>query len=498
MLVDLSSQVVADGAGDLPDWIKVAGSRITVSGDPTLDRQTYVAITPGHIQVSTDLRPLVAGLRGRPEVSDEGVSHLLGTGFTPLPTTIYRNIWRAGAGDRLSMDASGDPGSVAASNSYPWMSANSRQDAVPDAARLLELIVGSVDRRVSDSGGVLMMSAGLDSVALAVAIAELGYDIPCVTYRADEGNREHEFAAQFCRKLGLSHQTVEMPRDRHSIRRLLTSFFASSVMPSADHAMIPFVVTLEASGVVKGAVIDGSGNDGYMGYVTSKRRKVKRALRVRGKTMQRIVARSSKVDSRINYLARSRSAAAWPGRNLRHHEISKVYAAAVDPEVRWREEDRRLAGWSDHDRAEANMVRQLEGARTLEKVRLAAAAMGMTPVLPFCDSAIAEYVFHLPEASRYGGGHEKLLLRQILNDRLGYEESGVQSGFFAFDGASFFSRHADFVRDEIRSCTLWRREIGPMVDGWLDAVEQRPFLFHGLLNLFAVSGWHNHSRYLKV
>jgi len=55
----------------------------------------------------------------------------------------------------------------------------------------------------------------------------------------------------------------------------------------------------------------------------------------------------------------------------------------------------------------------------------------------------------------------------------------------------------DFVREEILSCDLWLPEVESMLNGWLAVLPKRPFLFHSLLALFMISGWHNHSVHLQ-
>jgi hypothetical protein len=502
VLVDISHDRHRAADAAFPSWISDAGKGTLVRGDRSLGRETFVGTRGKRAVVGTTLQEVIhdLGQGDGATVSPVAVSHLLGTGFVPLPHTAFDAISRIGAGDEAQVSFDEGEPTIVVNTDYPWMTANSRQDAEPSTDRLYELIMSSLQRQLDACGrqGLLMLSSGKDSVTLAIALADLGYDVPCVTYRASRDNNEPEHAAAFCRKLGLEHETVEMPADPAAVRRQLTAFFESAVAPCADHAVIPYIVTVAASGVASGGIIDGGGNDGYMGYIPSQRRRKKRAFRIRGQRMQELAARMTKIDSRVNYLARSRSAAAWPGRNMRFHEIAPIYPMAVDPADKWRETDRELAGMPDIDRAIANMIRQIEGARTPDKVRLVAQTLGIDALLPYCDPALADYFFHLPLAARYDerSRTDKILLRQLLRERIGYESELVGERFFEFDGAPFFIANAEFVRDEIYSCELWEPAVRPLVDGWLEALPQRPFLFHALMSLFMTSGWHNHSPYV--
>jgi len=141
---------------------------------------------------------------------------------------------------------------------------------------------------------------------------------------------------------------------------------------------------------------------------------------------------------------------------------------------------------------------QTESARTNPKIHLAAHARGLKPLLPFCNEGIADYYFNLPEANRFdrSSGTNKLLLRQLLHDSIGYDPSEVGTNHFQFEGSAFLLSQEQFVRDEILSCALWLPEVEPMLDGWLKALPKRPFLYHSLLALFMLSGWHNHCVFL--
>jgi asparagine synthetase B (glutamine-hydrolysing) len=348
--------------------------------------------------------------------------------------------------------------------------------------------------------GLLMMSSGKDSVAIAVALAELGRHPRCVTFKAADDDNEHVFAAEICNRLGLEHKAVEMPSDPTSSAASLVRFFEASPSPTADHAAIAYAFTLATSGVTEGACLDGGGNDPYMGYVIAGDTRKKVRYRIRGRRVAAAVKRLVPVDSPVNYLARSAAASLLPGRNPRHRETRRFYADAVDTDSFWYRESRAFRGEGLAEGLAVSRLRHTEAGRSHLKTRLAARAFGLEPVLPFCDADVADYYFHLPEASRYdrAAGTNKVLLRELLADRIDYDPVRVGDGYFRFDGARFMATHIEFVRDEIRSCELWGPSVGEMTDAWLDAISQRPLLWHALFPVFMLSGWHNHSRFVPA
>jgi hypothetical protein len=144
--------------------------------------------------------------------------------------------------------------------------------------------------------------------------------------------------------------------------------------------------------------------------------------------------------------------------------------------------------------------RHIVPAGSMQKQRLAANAFGLGSALPWCDDDVADYYFNLPEAQRYdlSSGKNKLLLRTMLLRYLDYDADAIGKHYFEFDGATFIERNMEFVVSEIDSCSLWDSRGLLQVHGWLDRIGSRPLLHHALLTLFMVSGWHNHSRYLRL
>lgn len=476
-----------------------------VVGDVSGQNETYVRQLPDRVIVASQLDELLPLLRSAghaAEIAPAGVSHILHDGLVPLPSTVFAGMYRLSVGDRAEVRLTGAALEIRTECDYPWLPSLSREDEEPDVDRLHALTVASVERRLANvpGDGVLMMSSGKDSVAVAIALAELGKHPTCITFKAGEDDFEHIVAAEFCRQLGLEHKTVEMPTDRAVTEASLIRFFESSPVPTADHAAVAYVLSLATSGVTEGACIDGGGNDPYMGYVMTADLKKKLRYRIRGRRLAGGLKHLLPVDSPVNYLARSSAAALLPGRNPRRRETSRFYPEAVSTDDFWYRESRLNSEESLAGALTMSRLRHTEASRSHLKSRLAAAAFGLELVLPFSDSAIADYYFHLPEEARFdkASGTNKVLLRQLLAERIDYDPALVGDSYFRFDGARFMDTHSEFVRNEIQSCALWSDSVGDMVDSWFDNIERRPLLWHALFPVFMVSGWHNHSRFVRA
>ena len=144
-------------------------------------------------------------------------------------------------------------------------------------------------------------------------------------------------------------------------------------------------------------------------------------------------------------------------------------------------------------------VRHTGPGGTLRKQKLAANAIGMDSALPWCGDEIADYYFNLPESERFdlATGKNKILLRRPLLRYLDYDVDAIGKHYFSFDGAKFIQQNMDLVRGELDECSLWEDGGLPVIHGWLDRIDSRPLLYHALITLFMISGWHNHSRYLN-
>jgi len=502
MLFDFSAQDIRNGRlpANAPDWLAAGSDGLTVAGDRVSYRESFAWTSDDRVLIATQLEELLPKLDDEaigPEVSPFGISQTLNYGIVPLPSTVYRSVQRLGPGDTLTLTCDAGQVDTSLAYTYPWLFPLSREDQVPSTTKLRELIATSLDKQLDAAGGtgMLMLSSGKDSVALALALADGGHtSIPCVTFQSGPDDDEHVYAAELCERLGLEHHTVQMPDDGRTTEAALLHFFEHSPLPSVDQATIPYAIATHTSGLQRGGIIDGCGNDGYMGFLPLSRTRTKYALRVRNRHLATTIRGLIPHDSPMNYFTRSRVATFLQGRMFRHKETRRFYGDAIDTEDHWYQMSSDLADLELLDFIGASEVRLTDTAVSNAKVYLAAHARGLVPVLPFCDEAIADYYFNLPAAHRLDESSRtnKILLRQLLSEAIDYDPAEVGSNHFQFDGTSFIQENERFVRDEILSCDLWLPQVEGELNTWLDQLPSRPFLFHSLLTLFMISGWHNH------
>lgn len=499
---DLSSESVPDSWSK---YIRADANGLTVTGDRTAYRELYLHCGSERGAIATDLGDLLDWMHrnGLPTpLNPFSVSSLLNLGCIPLPHSEFQDVSFLSMGDTARVTEADGSLALELSHHYPWTSDLSKEDRRADEATLLQLLTRSTERQLAEAGneGILMISSGKDSPAVALALAEGGFDdIRCVTYSSGPDDPEPPVARAICERLGLEHEVVEMPTDPAHVADTLTRFFEASARPGVDLSQIPYALAIAAAMPATGALIEGGGNDSYMGFPITGHDLTKMRFRIRGRQLVSLVQRLTPVDSKLNYLARSRSEATFPGRMLRHNETTRFYPDAVDTRPFWYEASRETRHHDLLDLFAVTSERHGEPGQTMQKQRLAAKANGLVPVLPWCDADIAGYYFNLPEPDRYDlkTGTSKILLRRMLYRYLDYDADAIGKHYFSFDGAAFIQSNMEFVRSEIDRCRLWDPAGLPMVHRWLDAIESRPFLYHSLLTIFMISGWHNHSRFLS-
>lgn len=505
MLIKLSLRDIESGASP-SGWsshIIAAEHGLRLQGDDTGLVALYLHRHPSCVTVSTDLPLLLDDLGGRgiaPGVSPAGVSHLLHDALVPIPNTVYQDIHFVGLGDRCDLRAADGSAKLTFSNAHPYFLENSAEDRTADAKHLLQLLTQAVTRQVETCrDSFLMLSSGKDSSALALALAEAGYrDFPCVTFQSDDDDGEHVFAAALCRRLGLNHETVDIGAGDGRTRELLTAFFTRTSLPCGDFAQIPYALCAAAVGGSVRGVVDGSGNDCFLGDLPSRNERIRFRLAIGSGPIAGMIEKCLHPDSVLNYFLRSRSASILPGRTFRPIDTRAFYPGSVDTAKWWSDLNRQSRHLGAIEIRNSPVMRHVDQAAILLKVRLAAESRGLNVLLPFCDRDVIDYTFNLPERERFdrSTGTNKLLLRTMLKRFIDYDADAIGKRWFKFDGAKFLLDHREFVLDEITGCRLWNARISELAEQWMRRLEHKHFMYHALLPLFMLSGWHNHSRFV--
>ena len=455
--------------------------------------RVHVFTGPDLCLVSDKARELLDDLERRgiqPELDPVGISEFIHHGFVFAPRTVRRDVLELGEGDRLIVS---DDYGYGTTCEWPWLGARSRQDQVASTDQLLELLTQAVRRSVGARPATLMLSSGKDSVALALAAREAGLDdMRAITFESDAGG-EGADAAALAEQVGIDHRIVTLPGDPARIEEGLVAYFERATIPCGDPTLIPFLLAVgELETRTDQCIVDGLGNDSWMGYVPT-------PVEARG------AARSDRWFSRLRPLrgwfapespfsAALKNRAEWNffgGRWLRPSDSRAFYADSVDTGASLNQRCASLSALDDIDFRSLVRGRNADHNAMIEKARVTGETFAVGTAFPFFDPDLADYYFHLPESDRFDRARStnKVLLRRMLRERLDYDDARLGKRVFEFDGVGFLQQHRKFVLHEITGCPLWNDRVGPLVTGLIDRPRALRKTWPSLLALFQLSGW---------
>lgn len=476
-----------------------------IEGNSYGENNLYVRAEGEKINASPDIRDLIKGGVKRSEINRQAIACLLHNGLTINPDSVYSGIYTLGIGDRLTFN----PWSADKNPDYycdfPYQEYRSTQASVPSTRTLLNLITKSVSEKIK-TPAALMMSAGKDSTAIALAVKEAGLTDKVVAYTyQNEGDTpekgEVEIAAENCKALGLKHEAIAVPKDPARIRALMTRFFENAPYPSLDPTTTPYFLGLANAGLEDTGIIDGSCNDVYMGNLPVKQwQSFFQYYKLIGKvalplnTLRNVLPYHSKINKFL----------------LTYPEICFYGYWKFPPKEMqsfFPHDDNIVQRWTDiffacKDQPYIDMQTKIRGKHfdgaVILKIYTAIQALQSRVILPFADKAIAEYFFNLPVQYKYDFESltNKLLLRDMLHEFMGYDSDAVGKRYFYFDGAQFIHENEAFIRDEILGCKLWEKQIEKILPAYLEDLKTKRQAAGLIQRLFMISGWYNHCKYL--
>jgi len=433
-----------------------------------------------------------------PAINPEAVSFLLHNSLIPSPQTIYKDVYVLGIGDQLSSQYDCD---------FPYFQERTSGASQPSTRKLLDLLSTSVQRKLAGRSVSLMLSSGKDSVAIALALKEVGLEKEACAYTycdpesgyTDEG----EEATRIADKLGLKHKVISVPDDPKTVKTAMLSFFENTAMPTCDPATTPYFLGLHQEGVQDTALLDGTRNDIYMGIVpTQKYDMLGRYYQILGGGWNALRSLRQRVPF---YLKANKFLSTFPEVHLykhghfRHIETAEFFAHNTDTEKFWLDIYRRYKTHPATDLRTFIIGQYFDGCGVTVKGETVAQALDSDFVMPWADADLADYVFNLPQKYKYDMHRRtnKILLREMLKEYLGYDAQKIGKRVFYFNSDRFVLNNEGFVKEEILGCKLWSAGMQDALPRYFDKLENEPRVGGALLGLFMISGWHNHSKYLK-
>ncbi|HHW21082.1 asparagine synthase-related protein [Thermodesulfovibrio thiophilus] len=492
-------------------------SKVTSSDCPKIIEGDVGGEKPIYLYLDSDKKYLlysdnIKELLDSPEVkkplsiSSEGLSFYLQKDILLAPKTIYENLFVINIGDSVHITSIEGKIKLEFFHKFPFFNSERNPQLELDVNYLLSLISKAVfDRLIPEKPIFLFQSLGKDSNTIALALAEAGLQnkVTCVTLSTKDRKDESEIASKVAVKLGFKHQKLTLPsKIEKKHLDVIDYYFTHISLPCLDGSALVYPLYATLIDFKDTNIIDGSGNDIYFGHVPRpveyKRQKVYPKF-----IFLRPLAEQLPTGNILQRLALTRCEMICKMMGLTgftYRDAKKIYPDAVQIYPYWKEEDKKRKNWDYFD-----LRADIRGASAhfdlmIRKVRNFAEIFDINLILPWTNSAIANYIGKVSEKCLFDRKRfkNKLPLRRLLKERLGIDSDALGKYSYGFNAYKFL-KSIDFkVKEEVIECKLWdSKYIQKLFKIIAERAEKNKMFQKLYTKLFVISGWFNHNKYLK-
>lgn len=440
------------------------------------------------------------------KVSYEGVSFLLQNGVVPPPKTAYKDIYILGIGDKAHISTDNGKIDIQFKHDFPFINVNrlSADEMKPDEDLILQMLAEAVINRIDESKpSFLFHSAGKDSNSIALAIAEAGWQdrITLITHKSKGMADESEISARIAKKMGFKHQVlheVDMLKAGH--KQAISSYFVSSPFPCTDNVSLAYPLYAYQMPELKSAnIIDGMGNDVFIGHIPSKaeykHQKLSRYLK-----SSRSISKKFPSESLLHIVGRTRSE--WTGlAGLSFSDVEKILPNAFDVSDYWKLKDNITQDYLDFRASVRGAI--IDQEIFTRKVRNFCDSMDSNMILPWASPEVAKYFSQMPAEYLFDDKllKNKLILRKMLERRVGLDSDVLGKLGFSYDSRSVIVKNWDFIYQEILQATLWNhKELIKVVHRMRSRLGKTGWSGKAasiwIYRLYLISVWYNNNKYL--
>jgi len=396
--------------------------------------------------------------------SNEGMSFMLQNGVAPPPRTSYEEIYILGIGDEAKIFSRGDMVEVEFTHDFPFSNRNRclAGEMDPDEDKILEMLATATISRIDPRRpSFLFHSAGKDSNSIALALAEAGWQkhVTLITHKSKGQADESEISAKFAKKLGFKHrilQEVDQLQPLH--HQSIDHYFANAPFPCTDNVTLAYpLYAVQIPELQEANLIDGGGNDSYMATPPTERELKTNEL---AKLTSRlpVLRNYIKSESMLNSLLKT-PAEWWGMTGFSLADANRIYPGNVPVYSYWQNESKIRKDWDVYDFKTDVLTTRTAAEVHIRKVRNFSDTIGSKLILPFCDEKIADYFAKLPESYLFDRKtlKNKLILRKIINEKMGLDSDKVGKKGFSYDSRSVVLQNWEVIIREIYDCSLWSR-----------------------------------------
>ncbi len=410
-----------------------------VAGDHAAMKPCFWHFSNGTLSIASTADVARALLDDPPPPDPAALCHVLTLGYCPAPTTVWKGIRKLGPAQYFEWS----PGRHAPEVRSWWnppearaheQSLGTRSDAQTGdqtGAEFLELFTRVTNEHLlSDTPVSLLLSGGIDSSAVAAALAHSGVTLPCLTLGLSGDDDESTAAASTAVHLGMPHRTARL--DASEIPQLLRTVARDFDEPQGFGALLTMTQVARATRAHGPVVITGDGGDeafgGYAWHRTSSTTPAASAL-TRSHLAAIVSQPNATADQRRAALAELATCSPTHAHLVSvmprfHPAEAAALLAPLSPEYN----EETYAAWlAPHDRPGLSPIRRRQRldlfgfcpGSILPKLDRATMACGLELRAPFLDRRILEWSLSRPESpDESAPAGAKAILRRFLQKRV--------------------------------------------------------------------------------
>tara|TARA_B100000575_G_scaffold294252_1_gene308986 strand:+ start:502 stop:2028 length:1527 start_codon:yes stop_codon:yes gene_type:complete len=426
------------------------------------------------------------------------IGSILNWGIIPFPHTPFKNVYRLGIGQDCTIKNESFNAKIIINQKHFF---NKNEIVVNDnfdEKKFEQLFIKYFEKEIVNSEEtVSMTSAGKDSTLIAIICSILDYKkINFVTYNDKSTLDETLYSKLICEKLNLKFTKINSIIDKNFFEKI-DSTFVNAFFPVVDNATIPYLFCANSFKHKVNQIIDGMGNDIYLGHILNNKSKLKNILNNIGKILPNKTYNYSRI-SNLRYFFRPKQLNFLPSNYFNYGELNSFIN--FDYNFNWLENvfiipNKKLDLM--YYKALTRGVHYDYGV-AMEKNRFVCAGLSASPIFPWTNTKISKYLFNLKSENKFIKEINKVCIRGYLNHKIDYKSFNIPKTGFGFESEKFILQNKNEIYDNIIACKYFNKDIlVNTLDKNLSLLKKNKKYGSALIGLYIVSKWLNKCKYIN-
>ena len=438
-------------------------------------------------------------------ISSKSISFLLKNGVVPSPQTIYQNLYILSIGDKVEISKENSNLKLNFSKSFSFSHKNKNLCNDFNINEALNLLANATINKIDNQkNSFLFHSAGKDSNTILLSLNEINYkDITLVTHQSDGKGDESKISKKIADKLGYEHKILFEPSILTNIHKdSFESYFTNISFPVMDVVSLAYPIYNTQMDFTNSNIIDGMGNDVFIGHIPSKN-EYRFANYFSKLSFLKPIANKIKSENYLHILGLDKIE--WVGLiGFMDNDASNIYENFISPDKYWKKTQIASSNLNYLDLRAKIRGGIIDQEIFMRKVRNFGDINNANIIFPWADKSVAEYFYNLNHKYLFDEKllKNKLILRQILKDKLDLDSDKLGKLGYTFDYWKILQMMIDDVKEHIIECKLWnKQEIEKLFNRLYSRAKRNDRYANRAKSLiqrrYLISAWYNNNKYIE-